>query len=203
MSEEKTPAISALRQRMIEDMTARRLCENTQSAHIRAVRRLSKFLGRLPDAVNGEDLRRFQLHLVQIGLSPITINATISGLRFFLETPWIGPSGGKLVWCGSRTTAGDSEPGGSDTADQATRGIKYQTALSVAYGAGLRACEVIALKSTDVDSERMVLRVEEGKGHRTATRCFRRCCWSGCGPGGVTPSRKDWCAMADGCFAGQ
>jgi len=49
------------------------------------IRRLAKFLGRVPDTVNGEDLRRFQLHLAQIGLSPISINATVYGVRFFLE----------------------------------------------------------------------------------------------------------------------
>jgi integrase/recombinase XerD len=85
MSEEKTAAGSPLRQRMIEDMCLRKLSEKTQATYIRAVRRLAKFLARSPDAVNGDDLRRFQLHLVQVGLSPISINATIIGVRFFLE----------------------------------------------------------------------------------------------------------------------
>ncbi len=168
MSEEKTPAVSALRQRMIEDMTARRLCEKTQTAHIRAVRRLAKFLGRVPDTVNGEDLRRFQLHLAQIGLSPISINATVYGVRFFLENTLDRPElvrKLRLVRVEQRLPVILSREEVARLIE-ATRGIKYQTALSVAYGAGLRAGEVIGLKSTDVDSQRMVLRVEQGKGHK-------------------------------------
>jgi integrase/recombinase XerD len=168
MSEEKTAAVSPLRQRMIEDMTARRLCEKTQTAHIRAVRRLAKFLARMPDAVNGDDLRRFQLHLVQIGLSPITINATIYGVRFFLENTLDRPElvrKLRLVRVEQRLPVILSREEVARLIE-ATRGIKYQTALSVAYGAGLRAGEVIGLKSTDVDSQRMVLRVEQGKGHK-------------------------------------
>ena len=168
MSEEKTPAVSALRQRMIEDMTARRFGENTQAAHIRAVRRLAKFLGRAPDAVNGEDLRRFQLHLAQIGLSPNTINATVYGVRFFLENTLDRPElvrKLRLMRVEQRLPVILSREEVTRLIES-TRGIKYQTALSVAYGAGLRAGEVVSLKSTDVDSERMVLRVEQGKGHR-------------------------------------
>jgi len=168
MGDETIPAVSALRQRMIEDMTARRLCGSTQTAHIRAVRRLAKFLGRVPDTVNGEDLRRFQLHLAQIGLSPITINATIYGVRFFLENTLDRPElvrKLRLVRVEQRLPVILSREEVARLIES-TRGIKYQTALSVSYGAGLRAGEVIALKSTDVDSERMVLRVEQGKGHR-------------------------------------
>ena len=86
MSEDTTEAVSPLRQRMIDDMTMRRLSPKTQTHYIRAVKRLARFLGRSPDTVNAEELRRFQLHLVQIGMSPISINSTIVGMRFFLET---------------------------------------------------------------------------------------------------------------------
>ena len=86
MSEDTTEAVSPLRQRMIDDMTMRRLSPKTQTHYIRAVKRLARFLGRSPDTVNAEELRRFQLHLVQIGMSPISINSTIVGIRFFLET---------------------------------------------------------------------------------------------------------------------
>jgi site-specific recombinase XerD len=85
MSEDTTKAVSPLRQRMIDDMCMRRLSPTTQTHYIRAVKRLTRFLGRSPDTVTGQDLRRFQLHLVQLGVSPITINATIVGIRFFLE----------------------------------------------------------------------------------------------------------------------
>jgi integrase/recombinase XerD len=168
MSDEPTQAVSPLRQRMIEDMTMRRLCPKTQTQYIRAVRRLAKFLGHSPDTVNGDDLRRFQLHMVQVGLTPITINATVIGVRFFLENTLDRPELVRKV----RSVRVEHRIPVILGLDEATRLIaasptlKYHTALSVAYGAGLRAGEVVALKSTDVDSERMTLRVQQGKGHK-------------------------------------
>ncbi len=74
-------SISPLRQRMIDDMTLRKLSPKTQSGYIRAVKKLSCFLGRSPDTATAEDLRLFQLHLVEFGVSSITLNATITGLQ--------------------------------------------------------------------------------------------------------------------------
>ena len=163
-----TQAISPLRQRMIEDMRMRKFSPKTQNAYIRAVRRFTVFLGRAPDSASDEDLRRYQLHLVVQGISPISLNATITGLKFFFEftvgdpermakmTPVPVPH--KLPVILSRDeVARLIESAGN---------LKYQAALSVAYGAGLRASEVIALKVGDIDSQRMVLRVEQGKGHK-------------------------------------
>ena len=73
-----THSVSPLRQRMIEDMCMRRMQDRTQEAYIRGVRRLARFLGRSPDTATAEDLRRFQLHLVRAGVSPITLNATLT-----------------------------------------------------------------------------------------------------------------------------
>ncbi len=75
------PAVSPLRQRMIEDMRMRKLNPHTQEGYIRAVRKFTQYLGRSPDTATVEDLRNFQLHLVDHGISPITLNATITGLR--------------------------------------------------------------------------------------------------------------------------
>jgi site-specific recombinase XerD len=80
-----TRPVSPLRQRMIDDMRMRKLSDKTQSAYIRAVRNLAEFLGRSPDTASAEDLRRFQLHLVECGVSPVTLNVTITGLKFFFE----------------------------------------------------------------------------------------------------------------------
>ena len=80
-----TPAVSALRQRMLDDMRMRKLGPKTQAAYIRAVRYLASFLQRPPDTATVEDLRRFQLHLVDRGVSPIALNATITGLKFFFD----------------------------------------------------------------------------------------------------------------------
>ena len=80
-----TPGVTPLRQRMLDDMRMRKLERKTQTCYIRAVRRLAMFLGRSPDTATVEDLRRFQMHLVDAGTSPITINATLSGLKFFFR----------------------------------------------------------------------------------------------------------------------
>jgi hypothetical protein len=78
-----TPGITPLRQRMLEDMHLRRLEPKTQASYVRAVRKLAVFLARSPDIATAEDLRRFRLHLVDQGTSPITLNATLTGLKFF------------------------------------------------------------------------------------------------------------------------
>jgi site-specific recombinase XerD len=80
-----TPTISPLRQRMIEDMRMRKLADKTQTHYIRAVRQFTVFLGRSPDTASTEDLRRYQLHLVDHGISPVSLNAAITELKFFFE----------------------------------------------------------------------------------------------------------------------
>ena len=76
-------AISPLRQRMIDDMTARRFKEKVQKDYVRHIRNFAAFLGRSPDMATSEDLRRFQLHLAQQQIGAPTINAAIAALRFF------------------------------------------------------------------------------------------------------------------------
>ena len=83
--EPSSPKVSPLRQRMIDDMRLRKLELKTRTTYIRAVRKLAAFLNRSPDTATEEDLRRFQLYLVDQGTSAITINATIVGLRFFFD----------------------------------------------------------------------------------------------------------------------
>lgn len=80
-----TPVGSPLRQRMIDDMRLRKLSEKTQVQYIRAVRRLAAYLKRSPDTATVEDLRNFQLYLVDHGISPVTLNITITGLKFFFD----------------------------------------------------------------------------------------------------------------------
>ena len=78
-------SVSPLRQRMLDDMAMRKLNESTQTTYIRAVKRFARFFGQAPDLASPEDLRLFQMHLVEQGVSSTTINATITGLRFFFE----------------------------------------------------------------------------------------------------------------------
>jgi len=161
-------AVTPLRQRMIDDMRMRKLGDKTQAAYIRAVRGLAAFLGRSPDSATVEDLRRFQLHLVDHGTSPITLNATITGLKFFFD---VTLDRGELMAKMQPVRVPRTLPVVLSREEvarliAAAPNLKSQTALSVAYGAGLRASEVIALKVGDIDSQRMTLRVEQGKGSK-------------------------------------
>ena len=160
--------ITPLRQRMIDDMRMRKLAEKTQSGYVRVMRQFTGFLGRSPDTATVEDLRRYQLHLVDHGTSPVSLNAAITGLKFFFE---VTLDQGALMAKMEPVRVPRTLPVvlSRDEAARliaATRNLKHQTALSVAYGAGLRASEVIALKVGDVDSQRMTLRIEQGKGRK-------------------------------------
>jgi integrase/recombinase XerD len=158
--------ISPLRQRMLEDMRMRKLSPKTQAAYIRSVRQLAGYLRRAPDTATIEDLRNFQLHWVDHGTSPISLNAAITGLKFFFG---ITLDRGELMAKMQPVFVPRTLPVVLSREEVvrligAAGNLKHQTALSVAYGAGLRAAEVAALKVGDVDSARMTLRIEQGKG---------------------------------------
>lgn len=160
--------ISPLRQRMIEDMSLRKLAPRTQSGYIRAIKNFTRFLGRPPDTATAEDLRRYQLHIVERGISNITLNATITALRFFFV---VTLDHGELMAKMSSVREPRKLPVILSREEVArliacAGNLKYQAILSVAYGAGLRASEVASLKINDIDSTRMTLRVEQGKGHK-------------------------------------
>jgi len=153
---------------MIEDMTLRKLCPKTQAGYLRAVLRFTGFFGRSPDLASPEDLRAFQLHLVATEVSPTTINATLTGLGFFFGVTLERPSALKRT---SRVRQPQKLPQILSVDEVArllagARNPKHRAALAVAYGAGLRASEVVHLKVNDIDSERMIVRVNQGKGQR-------------------------------------
>ena len=157
-----------LRQRMIEDMRMRKMAEHTQDGYIRAVRKLAAFLGRSPDTATIEDLRSFQLYLVDAGTGPVTINATITGLKFFLDITLSQP---ELMAKMQHVHVPRTLPVVLSREEvarliAAAPNLKHQAALSVAYGAGLRVSEVVSLKVGDIDSQRMTLRVQQGKGRK-------------------------------------
>jgi integrase/recombinase XerD len=161
-------AVSPLRQRMIEDMNVRKLTEKTQSAYLRGVIKLAAFLKFSPDQATAEDLRRFFVYLSDHGASQATINATISGLRFFFGYTCDNP---KVV----RKLKGVMLPKKIPvilTPEEVSRLIaatskaKYRAAFALGYGAGLRINEICHLKVNDIDSQRMLIRVDQGKGHK-------------------------------------
>jgi integrase/recombinase XerD len=163
-----TKPISPLRQRMIDDMTLRKLSPQTQGAYIRAVKNFTRFLGQSPDAANAEDLRRYQLHLVDQGISSGNLNATLTGLKFFFETTLERPEAMAKMSHVHEPRKLPLVLGLEEVTRllQSAGSLKYQAALGVAYGAGLRASEVVHLSVTDIDSERRVIHVEQGKGQR-------------------------------------
>ena len=161
-----TRPVTPLRQRMLDDMRMRELADNTQHSYIRAVRKLAGYLRRSPDTASAEDLRRFQLHLVDIGTSAVTINATLTGLKFFFEVT-LDRSQAMAKMQPLRVPRSLPSVLSRDEAARllaCTYNLKHQAALSVAYGTGLRAAEIVSLKVGDIDSQRMTLRVEQGKG---------------------------------------
>jgi site-specific recombinase XerD len=160
--------ISPLRRRMIEDMTVRNFAPKTQHDYIRAVANLTRFLGRSPDTATAEDLRRFQLHLTESRVGAPTINFTVTVLRFFFTVTLDRADAIKhLTFVPElRKIPIVLSPEEVVRLLEAAPGVKYKAAFSVAYGAGLRVSEVVALKVSDIDSERMMLRVEQGKGRK-------------------------------------
>ncbi len=165
----KDKPISDLRRRMLEDMAVRRLGEKTRHDYIKHIETFTRFLGRSPDAATAEDLRRFQVHELEQGSRP-KMNTQVSALRFFF-----GKTLGRLDLAHqlSRVDYPRKLPRVLPMND-VTRlleaapgpGLKYKAALSIAYGAGLRGGEVVMLRVCDIDSKRMLIRVEQGKGRK-------------------------------------
>jgi site-specific recombinase XerD len=148
----KSQSISPLRQRMLDDMRMRTLKPSTQAGYLRAVVRLTRFL---KDA----------------GVTAATLNNLITGLKFFYGTTLGTP---KVMTLMSPLREPERLPAVLSPEEVAeliacAPNLKAQTALSVAYGAGLRSSEVVRLKTTDIDSDRMVIRIEQGKGAKDRT----------------------------------
>jgi site-specific recombinase XerD len=162
----RTAAISPLRLRLIDDMNMRRFSRETQRNYLRDVGRFATFLGRSPDAASADDLRRFQVEQREAGVPVPTMNSIVSALRFFFTQTLDRPDLARRLIRLAHPRKLPAVLSRDEVARllNATTCLKHQAALSVAYGAGLRVAEVSMLKVADVDSQRMLLRVERGKG---------------------------------------
>jgi len=160
--------ISPLRARMLEDMTVRNFVPATQREYIRAVKKLAVFLKRSPDTATADDLRAFQVHLSESGAKPGVINATVTALRFFFNVTVGKAETTRLLAFvyEPRKLPRVLPPEDVLRMLEVTQSPKSKAMLSVAYGAGLRAMEVVTLKVASIDSQRMLIRVEQGKGRR-------------------------------------
>src|SRR5437762_486168 len=163
-----TMAITPLRQRMIEDMNARKLCAGTQRGHILSCKRFAAFLKRSPETATTEDIRRFQLHLAEAGVSICNRNRIMTGLRFLFR-----------VTLRRLDLAADiyhiREPQKIPlvmSPDETRRllavasSLKVRVLLSLGYGCGLRAGEVVRLKVKHIDRAQNIIRIEQSKGRK-------------------------------------
>jgi site-specific recombinase XerD len=157
--------ISPLRRRMIEDMTVRNFVPKTQSDYIRRVKNFAVFLGRRPDRASREDVRGYLLHLASSGVGAGTVNGTGSALRFFFDVTLDRADIVRHLPIAREPRKAPIVLSPEEVARmlEAAPGLKYKAALSVAYGAGLRVSEVVALKVSDIDSARMMIRIEQSK----------------------------------------
>jgi site-specific recombinase XerD len=167
MTEEK---VTPLRQRMIEDMNIRGLAEKTQKAHIRNVMHFAAFLGRSPDTATSEELRSYQLKMTQDGVSVSTFNVRIISLRFFFGITCGREDMKRFMQFHRKPRKLPVVLSVEEVADLLAAvpgpGLKYRAALGISYGAGLRASEACHLKLTDIDGDRMLIHVDDGKGGR-------------------------------------
>ena len=163
------PVANTLRQRLIEDMTVRGFSEKTRKYYIRIVAGFAAFLERSPSTATAEDVRLFQVHQSALGMGAPAMNSTVAALRFFfnytLDRPDLARKLIRIPYPRKLPTV--LAPDEVARLLAATTCLKHRAALSVAYGAGLRVAEVASLKVGDVDSERMLIRVERGKGGRS------------------------------------
>jgi site-specific recombinase XerD len=163
----ETP-ISPLRARMLEDMSVRNFSDATQKDYIRHIKTFSTFLSRSPATATAEDLRQFQVHQSREGVRPPTINSSVSALRFFFRVTLDRPEICRHLTLVRQERKLPVVLSKEEVFQllEAAPSVKYKAAMSVAYGAGLRVSEVVHLKVSDIESKRMLLRIEQGKGKK-------------------------------------
>src|SRR5438128_8325332 len=161
-------AISPLRRRLIEDMAIRRLSPKTQLHYLRHVKRFADFLGRSADKATTEDVHGYQLWLASIGTTVPTANvaATALGVFFKVTLKRLDLPEEVVSTREPRRLPVVLSPEEVGRLLASAINIKHKALLSLAYATGLRASEVVSLKLTDIDSDRMIIRVEQGKGNK-------------------------------------
>jgi integrase/recombinase XerD len=163
-----TDAISPLRQRMIEDMSARQLHAVTQKSHIRACKRFTTFLKRSPDTATADDIRRFQLHLTESGVSICFRNRTMTGLRFLFRVTLRRLDLAAEIYHIKEPQKIPLVMSPDETRRllAVAKTLKARVLFALGYGCGLRASEVVRLKVADIDSAQGIIRVVQSKGRK-------------------------------------
>jgi site-specific recombinase XerD len=163
-----TNTVSPLRQRMIEDMAARKLNPHTQRGHIYSCKRFAAWLKHAPDTATLDEVRRFQLHLVESGTSICNRNRIMTGVRFLFRVTLRRHDLAAEVWHikePERLPPVLSPEEVKRVLTMATS-LKARAMLTLAYGCGLRASEVVRLRAGDIDSEQMIIRIVQSKGRK-------------------------------------
>jgi len=163
-----TEAMTPLRQRMIQDMDARKLCAGTQRAHIRACKRFAAFLKRSPDTATCEDIRGFQLHLAETDVSICNRNRIVTGLRFLFQVTLRRLDLAAEIY---HLREPQKLPLVMSVDEMkrllaVTNSLKVLVLLGLGYGCGLRASEIVRLKVKHIDSAQNIIRIEHSKGRK-------------------------------------
>jgi site-specific recombinase XerD len=163
-----TEAIGALRRRMIEDMAARKLGRHSQRSHIHSCKRFAAFLGRSPDTATPDDVRGFQLHLIESGLSICNRNRIMTGVRFLFRVTLRRHDLAAEVYHLKEPQKLPlvMSPDETKRLLAMARNLKVRVVLSLGYGCGLRAGEVVRLQVKHIDSAQGIIRVEQAKGRK-------------------------------------
>jgi site-specific recombinase XerD len=158
--------LSALRRRMIEDMTVRNLSPATQRSYLNAVSKISRYFGRSPDRLGVEEIRAFQVHLVATEISWPGLNQIVCALRFFYGVTLGHDEVPERIAYARQPRKLPVVLSADEVVRflEAVPSLKSRIALTTVYAAGLRVSEVVRLKIGNIDSRRMVIRVEQGKG---------------------------------------
>ena len=163
-----TDAISPLRQRMIEDMSARKLGPHSQRSHIYSCRRFAAFLKRSPDTATADDVRLFQLHLIESGASICNRNRIMTGVRFLFRVTLRRLDLAAEVFHIREPQKIPLVMSQDETKRllAMARNPKIHVLLALGYGCGLRAGEVVRLRAGDIDSAQGIIRVVQAKGRK-------------------------------------
>jgi integrase/recombinase XerD len=161
-------AIDCLRHRMIEDMTARGLGPESHKSRLRAFKRFAAWLQRSPDTATADEVRLFQLHLAKVGVGTVTRNATMTGLRFlFRYTMRRHDLAAEIFHLKEPQKVPLILDSGEAARLLAMAGkLRDRLLLSLGYGAGLRAGEVVRLRVKHIDSAQMIIHVQQAKGKK-------------------------------------
>jgi site-specific recombinase XerD len=168
LSMSNTTTVSPLRQRMIEDMAARKLNPHTQRSHISSCKRFAAWLKRSPDTATPDEVRRFQLHLIESGASICNRNRIMTGVRFLFRVTLRRHDLAAEVWHLKEPQKLPPVLSGEEVKRALTMAtsLKARAMLTLAYGCGLRASEVVRLRAGDIDSEQMIIRIVQSKGRK-------------------------------------